>query len=101
MGKMYLEQVLEQLVAKANVVIQTKESSTAPACCLGNHYAAKWLIVLSEKFTCGLFKVSNITQRVTGGDLTWVITIDHERDWVTDRLSTLSNCIIPELDLDF
>lgn len=101
MDNIYLEQVLEQLVDKANVVILTKETDSTPAYCLGNHYAAKWLIVLSDKFTCGFFKVSNITQRVTDGDLTWVITLDHKRDWVTDRLSTLSNCIIAELDLDF
>lgn len=101
MDKLYLEQVLEQLVAKANVVILTKESGSVPAYCLGNHYAARWLIVLSEKFTCGVFGVSNITQRVEDGSLTWVITLDHKRDWLTDKLSTLSNCIIPELDLDF
>lgn len=101
MDKIYLEQVLEQLIAKANVVILTKETDSSPAYCLGNHYAAKWLIVLSEKFTCGCFEVSNITQRVTGDDLTWVITLGHKRGWLTDKLSTLSNCIIPELDLDF
>ena len=93
MGKVYLEQVLEQFTDKANVVIQTKDSY-----CLGNHYAAKWLMVLEGKFTCGFFNVSNITQKVTGSNLTWVITIDHERDWVTDRLSTLSNCVIVGLD---
>ena len=93
MDKMYLEQVLEQFVDKANVVIQTKDSY-----CLGNHWAARWLTVLDGKFTCGFFKVSNITQKVTGSRLTWVITIDHERDWVTDRLSALSNCVIVGLD---
>lgn len=98
MGKMYLEQVLEQLVDEANVIIQTKETEQTPARCLGNHYAAKWLIVLDEKFTCGFFGVSNITQRVSSSSLTWVITLDRELDWVTDRLGTLSNCIIPGLD---
>lgn len=98
MDKIYLEQVLEQLVDKANVIIQTKETDSVGAYCLGNHYAAKWLIVLEGKFPCGHFKVSNITQRVSCGSLTWVITIDRERDWVTDRLSTLSNCVISGLD---
>ncbi len=98
MGKMYLEQVLEQLVDKANVIIQTKETERVPTRCLGNHYAAKWLIVLESRFTCGFFGVSNITQKVSGSSLTWVITLDRELDWVTDRLSTLSNCIISGLD---
>lgn len=98
MDKIYLEQFLEQLVDKANVVIQTREADSGGAYCLGNHYAAKWRIVLEEKFPCGHFKVSNITQRVSCGSLTWVVTIDHERDWVTDRLEQLSNCIIPGLD---
>lgn len=98
MGKIYLEQVLEQLVDKANVVIQTKQTDSADAYCLGNHWAARWLIVLKDKFSCGHFKVSNITQRVSCGALTWVITIDHERDWVTEQLSSLSNCVISGLD---
>lgn len=98
MGKMYLEQVLEQLVDKANVVIRTKETETARSYSLGNHYAAKWLMILDAKFPCGRFEVLNVTQRLSGSSLTWVITIDQERDWVTDRLSMLSNCIIPELD---
>lgn len=98
MDKIYLEQFLEQLVDKANVVIHTRETDSVGAYCLGNHYAAKWRIVLEEKFSCGHFKVSNITQRVSCGGLTWVVTIDHERDWVTDRLEQLSNCIIPGLD---
>lgn len=98
MDKIYLEQFLEQLVDKANVIIQTKEAEDAETYCLGNHYAAKWLIVLEENFSCGRFKVSNIAQKVSGCDLTWVVTIDHEHDWVTDRLEHLSNCIIPGLD---
>lgn len=98
MSKIYLEQVLEQFADKANVVIYTKETESSRSRCLGNHYAAKWLIVLEEKFTCGLFGVTNITQRVNGSSLTWVITIDRELDWLTDRLNMLSNCIIPELD---
>lgn len=96
--KIYLEQFLEQLVDKANVVIYTKETNSMGAYCLGNHYAAKWLIVLEESFSCGRFTVSNITQRVSGCGLTWVVTIDHERDWLTDKLEHLSNCIIPGLD---
>ena len=98
MSKIYLEQVLEQLADKANVVIYTKETESSRPRCLGNHYAARWQIVLEEKFTCGLFGVTNITHRITGSSLTWVITIDRELDWLTDRLGTLSNCIIPELD---
>lgn len=41
MGKIYLEQFLEQLVDKANVVIHTKETNSVGSYCLGNHYAAK------------------------------------------------------------
>ena len=98
MGKLYLEQVLKQLADKANVVIQTKETEAANTYCLGNHYAARWLVVLEEKFTYGYFEVLSLEKRVSGSDLTWVITIDHARDRTTDRLEQLSNCIIPVLD---
>ena len=50
MGKIYLEQVLEQLVDKANVIVQTRDSDYAPTYCLGNHYAARWRLVLEQKF---------------------------------------------------
>lgn len=98
MGKIYLEQVLEQLVDKADVIIRTKETEAARSYSLGNHCADKWLMILESKFPCGHFKVLNVDQRVRGSSLTWIITIDNERDWVTDRLEQLSNCIISGLD---
>lgn len=99
MDKIYLEQILDQLVAKANVIIQTQATEETETYCLGNHYAAKWRIVLEKKFANGMFGVSNITQEVKGGTLTWVITLDRAHDKITDRLSSLSNCFILELDL--
>lgn len=98
MDKIYLEQVLEQLVDKANVIILTKESESAETYCLGNHYAAKWWATLQKEFTPRLFLVSNITIEVKSGTLMWVVTIDHAHNSTTDRLATQSNCIIRGLD---
>jgi len=98
MDKIYLEQVLEQLVDKANVIIQTRDTDYGRPHCLGNHYAAKWWATLQKEFTPRLFLVSDITIEVKGGTLMWVVTIDRARDKATDRLETQSNCIIRGLD---
>lgn len=98
MDKIYLEQVLEQLVDKANVIIQTQETEATETYCLGNHYAARWWAILAKEFIPRLFGVSNIKQEIKGDTLMWVITLDRARDATTDRLSTQSNCIIRGLD---
>lgn len=98
MGKIYLEQVLEQLVDKANVIVQTRDSDYAPTYRLGNHYAARWRLVLEQKFPAEQFGVVDITSEIKGGTLMWVITIDLAHGRITDRLSTEANCRISGLD---
>lgn len=94
----YLETFLEQLADKSNVIIQTDTDPTYGNNVLGNHWAARWRHVLATKFSVGAFRVKAITYVFNGGDWHWVVTLNRQRDWITDKLSSESNCTISGLD---
>lgn len=94
----YLETVLEQFADKANVIIQTDADPEYGHNVLGNHWAARWRNTLDKHFSTGVFRVKELTWVCNGGDWHWVITLDRPQDWITDKLSSESNCLIGGLD---
>lgn len=94
----YLETFLDQLPEKANVIVQTDAEPEAEHNVLGNHWAAMWLRTLASKFTVGVFRIKEVTWVVNGGEWNWVVTLDRPRDFITDMLSSESNCLVQGLD---
>lgn len=94
----YLETFLDQLPEKANVVVQTDAKPEAEHNVLGNHCAARWLSILASNFTVGVFRIKEVTWVVNGGEWNWVVTLDRPRDFITDMLSSESNCLVQGLD---
>lgn len=94
----YVEEFLEKLTARANVIIQTDSVSDSVNTVLGNHWAARWLHTIDTHFKRGVFRVKDI-EWIASNEGYWVVTLDHRRDWITDKLGSESNCLIQGLDI--